>query len=157
METVRRRDGSLVPITTTDAGTETDAGTGGPPRRKDPLRWAVHLLLTAYLLPAICLVILVGLMAVLADGLARACVRLAHRLPCGRGGRCPSDLAAGGRENRPRGPLVGRNRRPGRPEARGGAIGGLPGRPRGSVHRGQAQPPPDQGLAQADPEQPTGG
>ncbi|MBV8384816.1 MAG: hypothetical protein JOZ63_19680, partial [Planctomycetaceae bacterium] len=43
-----------------------------PPRRKDPLRWAVHLLLTVYLLPAICLVLLVSLLAVLADGLARA-------------------------------------------------------------------------------------
>ena len=47
------------------------------PRRKDLLRWTVHLLLTLYLLPAICLVILVSLMAVLADSLARALIRLA--------------------------------------------------------------------------------
>ena len=52
--------------------------TEGPPRQKDLLRWTVHLLLTVYLLPAICLVILISLFAVLADGLARALVWLAH-------------------------------------------------------------------------------
>lgn len=45
------------------------------PRQKDLLRWTVHLLLTVYLLPAICLVILVSLIAVLADGWTRALVR----------------------------------------------------------------------------------
>jgi len=79
------------------------------PRQKDLLRWTVHLLLTVYLLPAICLVILVGLMAVLADGLVQAFVWLAHRLPRGRGGRCPSNVAVGTQENRLRGPLVRRN------------------------------------------------
>jgi hypothetical protein len=89
--------------------TTTDAGTEGPPRREDLLRRTVHLLLTVYLLPAICLVILVGLIAVLADGLAKAVVRLAHQLPRGRGGRFPANLAVGERENRPRGPHSARS------------------------------------------------
>ena len=61
-----------------DKGVQTEE----PPRQKDLLRQTVHLLLTVYLLPAICLVILVGGLAVVADGLARAFVWLAHQLPC---------------------------------------------------------------------------
>ncbi|MBV8228361.1 MAG: hypothetical protein JO329_00120, partial [Planctomycetaceae bacterium] len=55
-------------------------------------RWAVHLLLTVYLLPALCLVILVGLMAVLADSLARAVAWLAtgRRMSCRAGRIIPS-------------------------------------------------------------------
>jgi hypothetical protein len=41
-----------------------DYHTEEPPRQKDLLRRTVHLLLTVYLLPAICLVILVGLMVI---------------------------------------------------------------------------------------------
>ena len=92
------------------------------PRQKDLVRRAVHLLLTVYLLPAICLVILVGGLAVVADGLARAFVWLAHQLPCGWTDDPSRIIAVGEHENRPRGPLVRRN--PSHPRSRGvGSIG----------------------------------
>ncbi|MBV8075139.1 MAG: hypothetical protein JO284_01990 [Planctomycetaceae bacterium] len=78
------------------------------PRRKDLLRWAVHLLLTVYLLPAICLVLLVSLLAVLADGLARALAWLAagsvRRTSCRAGHSTPSAGPPSRRSGRRSGP-----------------------------------------------------
>jgi hypothetical protein len=69
-----------------------------PPRQKDLLRSTVHLLLTVYLLPAIGLVILVGLIAVLADGWARALVWLAHQLPYGSSSTAQSGISRSSKE-----------------------------------------------------------
>ena len=74
--------------------------TGEQTRQKDVVRRAVHVLLTVYLLPAICFVILVGSLAVVADSLARAFVWLAHQLPCWMDGRFLSnDRSRGSRKS----------------------------------------------------------